>query len=376
MKRLKIAYVTGYDAGDVNNWSGTAYYIAQALAKHIGTVDYIGNLKTKKYIRHIFKKIYNRCIFGKSYYHDRSGEIGRYYAKQVTACLKNNEYDLIFSPGTIPIAYLETNVPVVFWTDATFAAMTNYYFMDLCKETVEDGNNMEKRALDNCMLAVYSSHWAAQSAIEEYGVQPSKIEVIPFGANIENIPNKHEIKTSLSQPLQLLFIGKDWARKGGKKAFQTLVALNDMGIESRLTIVGCVPSKNYQHDGLIVYPFLNKNNISDAKKLHEIFKKADFLLLPSRKECAGIVLCEANAFGIAVLTTNTGGIPTIVKDGVNGFLLSKEASGVDYAGKIKEVILDKAYYSKLRRSARERYDDVLNWDAAGEHLKDAISQRM
>lgn len=374
MKNLRIAYVTTYDASDINSWSGLAYYIAQTLDKYVGEVEYIGCLKIKKFIRHYVKKKIYRSIYGKNYYPERTEEMGRWYSRQIENKIKNKNYDLIFSPGVISIAYLNVDIPVAFWADATFSAMIDYYFTDMCKQTIADGNRMEKTALDKCMLAVYSSNWAADSALKDYHANPAKIKVIPFGANIKNIPLRNEIGKSLSKPLQLLYVAKDWERKGGDLVFQTLVTLHEMGIDSQLTVVGCVPPKIFKHFNLVVYPFLDKNDDSDSKKLNTLYRNAHFFILPSRKECFGVVVSEANAFGVPVLATQTGGLPTVVKNGVNGFLLPLEARGTDYAIKIKEVISNERFYLNLRRSSRRCYDEILNWDVAGKHLRDAIYQ--
>ena len=48
MKKLKIAYITTYDATDVNNWSGLGYYIAKTLEKHVGDIEYVGNLNYRQ----------------------------------------------------------------------------------------------------------------------------------------------------------------------------------------------------------------------------------------------------------------------------------------------------------------------------------------
>jgi len=49
MKQLKIAYIITYDAENVNNWSGLGYYISKIVEKYLGDVDYIVNLKTKRF---------------------------------------------------------------------------------------------------------------------------------------------------------------------------------------------------------------------------------------------------------------------------------------------------------------------------------------
>src|SRR3979409_1024116 len=101
--------------------------------------------------------------------------------------------------------------------------MANFYpggWSNLCSETVRNGNRMEQAALSNARIAIYSSRWAANSATTNSRVDPSKIRVIPFGANIQDEPDLAMIKAlarkrSADDTCRLLFVGVDWFRKGG-----------------------------------------------------------------------------------------------------------------------------------------------------------------
>ena len=104
--------------------------------------------------------------------------------------------DVVFSPGTIPIAYLRTEKPIVFWKDSTFAGMIDFYseFSNLCTEIIENKNKMEQLALSKCRLAIYSSKWVASTATQNYDVDPAKVKVVLFGANISCKRNFQDIK--------------------------------------------------------------------------------------------------------------------------------------------------------------------------------------
>lgn len=375
MGHIRVAYVTVNDPKDKNTWSGLEYHIAQTVNKYIGNVTYIGNLKKRIPFRHRVKKLYYK-INREKYFSERTKEAAAYYARQIEEKLKQSEFDLIFSPSTIPIAQLKTDVPIVVWLDATFAVMVNYYFKGLCAESIKIGNVLESNAFNRCKLLCFASRWAACSAIEDYHILGEKIQVIPFGANIDKIPEKQERNGRAMNPLQILFIAKDWFRKGGETAFQTFQALNNMGMTTNLVVVGCVPPKRLHHARMKVFPFLDKNIEREARQLESLYEQAHFLILPSKEECYGLVLCEANAYGVPVLASDTGGIPEIVKDGINGFLMSVNASGNDYAFKIAQLARDEKLYADLVTLSRRRFDEVLNWRAGGELLRDVLLKRI
>jgi glycosyltransferase involved in cell wall biosynthesis len=137
-------------------------------------------------------------------------------------------------------------------------------------------------------------------------------------------------------------------------------------------MVGCTPPAEIKHDKLTVIPFLNKNIPEQRRQLDELFLKSNFFILPTRADCSPIVLCEANAFGLPVLTTDICGIPTIISNGKNGYRLPLAAAGDDYANIIVENFSDSTHYKNLVRSSREEYDARLNWNKWADSLHQVI----
>jgi hypothetical protein len=93
------------------------------------------------------------------------------------------------------------------------------------------------------------------------------------------------------------------------------------------------------------------------------------MLLPTRADATPIVTCEASAFGLPTLATDTGGLQGSITRGVNGFLLPPEAHGDAYAAKIVSVIDNPAGYDDLVVSTRNEYENNLNWDAWGRSMR-------
>jgi glycosyltransferase involved in cell wall biosynthesis len=100
--------------------------------------------------------------------------------------------------------------------------------------------------------------------------------------------------------------------------------------------------------------------------------EADFLLVPSRQECYGIVFCEASAFGLPSITSDTGGIAGAVIDGINAFRLPCTARGNEYAQLIADLYTNDQCYNKLVRSSIEVFESRLNWDTWGMAVRDIL----
>lgn len=378
---MKIAYVTTYDATDVRQWSGTGYYIPQSLKNQSLLVEYIGSLR-ERYSR--LSKLKGRLygnFFHKTYLKDREPLILKDYARQVNERISNFDANIVFSPGTIPIAYLECNQPIAFWTDATFAGMIDFYpeFSNLCKESINDGNAMEKSALERCKLAIFSSEWAAKTALENYEVNPEKVKVVPFGANIECDKNIDDIKAILESrsrdKCKLLFLGVDWLRKGGDIALKVTKQLNQLGLSTELTVVGCQPVVDGSLPRYVkALGFISKSTKEGREQIDRLIAESHFLILPSTADCTPIVFCEVNSFGVPCISTNIGGIPTVIRDGLNGKLFSKDADIADYCKYISDIFSNYSQYHSLALSSFNEYQTRLNWSVAGKTVKRLLSE--
>jgi glycosyltransferase involved in cell wall biosynthesis len=107
-------------------------------------------------------------------------------------------------------------------------------------------------------------------------------------------------------------------------------------------------------------------------ELATAFASSDAFIFPSRTETLGLVLLEAMAAGCPVVAVNSGGIPDIVTDGVNGYLFEPaDADGAIVA--TQRLLAAKEDREKLRENARleaERW----GWGAATRQLRDYYQQ--
>jgi glycosyltransferase involved in cell wall biosynthesis len=196
----------------------------------------------------------------------------------------------------------------------------------------------------------------------------------PLGANLDKIPAATELEKKKNMVCQLLFLAVEWERKGGQIALDTFYMLKQKGMQVQLTIVGCTPPVPVYENDITIIPFINKNIKKEAMLLYNIFLQTDFLLLPTRAECAGLVFCEASAFGIPSITTDTGGVGTYVQNGINGFTLTLSSGAEVYADKIMDLYNNDDVYRQLCISSRKKYDAILNWDAWGVSFKLVVSK--
>jgi glycosyltransferase involved in cell wall biosynthesis len=381
-KRLQIVVLAANTLQDRkrSSWGATTEHIAQALQKHCGDVHFIDPVYSKgRFIGKVIHKL-SRIFLKKNYLYNHTFSLARRCSKVIAARLAGHSYDVIVAPsGGTEIAFLETGIPIVLIEDANFALLHDYYadYSNLLKRSAYQVDALEKAAIRRASLVLHPSEKAVQATIDRYGADEQKVRAVPFGANFENVPSLESVQAKKkSERCQLLFLGVDWERKGGDIAFQTLLKLEEMGIRAHLIICGCRPPAGLSHERMTVIPFLNKSDPAQRAQLERLFETSDFFFLPTRSECYGMVFCEASAYGLPVITTNTGGVSGAVTDGQNGFMLAPGAEASDYAEVIAKVYRDDQRYADLVRSSRVAFDERLNWDAWGKSLRKLLVEML
>ena len=136
--------------------------------------------------------------------------------------------------------------------------------------------------------------------------------------------------------------------------------LNDQGIACQLDIVGADPPKS-RPNWVRAHGFLPRKDPAARSELAALLLAADFLILPTRADCSPIVLSEAAAYGLPVVTTAVGGIPETI--GETGWAKAFPVDARDelFADWIAHVFRDRAHYERLAWLGRREHASRLNW---------------
>jgi glycosyltransferase involved in cell wall biosynthesis len=376
---MKVGFASRFSPLDKRSWSGTTYYSHEQIKKYYETeiFQFKWTWRVREWLT--MQKSMNRKFFKTQTAVEFLRSYSKYFSRQLEKELVKRPVDLLFvSASSQMIAYLETDIPIIYMTDATFQQLQGYYagFSNLPAYNIRQGMELDKKAFQRASHSMLASEWNRSSAINDYGIEPGKISVHPCGANLDNIPSADSISPTASKTLRLLFLGVEWERKGGEIVLDSFRILQKHGLKVQLNIIGCVPPHDLSNDSNIkVIPFLDKNKDEDLRELDKIFRETDLLFLPTRAECAGVVFSEASAFAIPSITTDTGGVSTYVLNGVNGFALPFTAQADQYAQKIIEIYTDEMQLQELRKSSRTYYDEKLSWDNWGLAFK-RIAERL
>jgi glycosyltransferase involved in cell wall biosynthesis len=364
---MRIAYVYPLNAADPAVQSGRPAAILGAFRDGGAEIEPIFPLQARPPRLAAAKKLFYRLGF-RIHRTDRDPAYLARAAREVEERLRGIHCDLVFSPGSELVGSISRSRRVAFCADATFAGMHGYYhdFSRLSSEYIRMGYAQEKSALHRAQLAAYPSEWAARSAIERHGANPRRVAVIPFGANLgrHNSPEmvRGWIDRRPRKSLKLLFVGRDWERKGGHIVVDTACSLRRRGLDVTVDVVGCSPPARYRElDWIKPHGCLQAGDPAAMQRLSRLYAEAHLLFVPSRAEAFGLIYAEAHAHGLPVVATDTGGISGIVRDQETGRLLPVEAGAEDYASAILELCQEVGDYRQLCLRCYASFEKDHNW---------------
>jgi len=212
--------------------------------------------------------------------------------------------------------------------------------------------------------------------VEQYGLAPSMITVIPNGVDraVFHPAASPEAKGALRRELGLpetaflaVFMGGDWDRKGLADVIGAVAQLP----EARLVIVGrgnvaafeqvaadAKVSDRVQFVGLQAHP-------------ERYLAAGDVFVCPSRYETFSMSGLEAAACGLPMLVVRTNGLEDFVEHGVNGFFVEPNVESV--RAHLARVIADPKLRCAMSRAAvktAERFD----WDTIAGATRAVLEQ--
>jgi glycosyltransferase involved in cell wall biosynthesis len=200
------------------------------------------------------------------------------------------------------------------------------------------------------------------SLIDDYGVDPSRVTVVGGGLRYQQLPVPHE----LTREPVILFVGRDFERKGGHVLLRAFELVRRKVPEATLHLVGT--EERFTGPGVVSH-----GKVSDETELAELYAAARAFTLPSLYEPYGLVLIEAMSHGVPCVGTVVQSIPEILGDGRAGVLVRPD-DGEALAGALLDLIQDDEMAQRLGESGRRRVEDSLRWEHVGARIAPVLER--
>ncbi len=387
-KLRHLLLTTIEDASNPKSWSGIPFSLREALERKVERLTVFKPGPTSRNPIDVAKKLW----YG--------GKPPKYPLWMTAASLKKNARELEaeisrINPDAIlgilaqPLVYLKNpGKPVFFFADSAFQS-----FKDKYKGTIGENIRNAEYARDEADVArridgvCLGSKWACEDAVRVFsnefpGVDfASRLHVTPLGANWRPELSREAVLARAAErgwdEIRLLYLGVDWVRKGGPLAVEVACGLRDAGYKVRLDVVGCRPELPADAmDVVTVHGALYRTDPAQAEVLQELFLRSHFLVVPTMAECYGIVFAEAHAFALPPVSRAVDALPTIIVDGETGLLQDASAPASVYIERILKLRDDPAAYLRMATKARDRYENLLNWDKCAEEIVRLMEEKL
>lgn len=368
---MKVAVIAFENLNDIKLWASIPYYVIKNLKQQGHDVQLIHQISNGKIpLIATLKRIwYNKILNRKKgiYRYERLDSILKSYSNIINKELDDYQPDLVLSFFSYQTAFITSKYPIVLWTDATFKLLNTYYpsYRDFCKESAAQSDRVEKIVFHQASMILTSSSWAKKSMMDDYEINPDKIHIVPFGANLEIVEGERALYDKSLEKINILFVGFDTERKGLKKATEILEILNRTDSRYQLTVIGPETKPELcKKENVVFLGKLNKDIPEQANLLTKAYQEAHLFMILPDMEAYGIVFCEAASYGIPLISHDVGGISEIIKDGENGYSFQMNEKTEKIAQRITSIFQEKDTYIKLRETTLLDYKNRLNWKVA------------
>ncbi|MDB9315983.1 glycosyltransferase family 1 protein [Spirulina sp. CS-785/01] len=227
-------------------------------------------------------------------------------------------------------------------------------------ELLKAGHNQAQLNLctSTAMVKELSSH-----GIERVDLWQRGVDTEMFQPHLVSAKMRDRLSQGHPDAPLLLYVG----RVSPEKEIERIKPILEAIPGARLAIVGDGPHRATLKQHFQDTP-TNFVGYLQGMELASAFASADAFVFPSQTETLGLVVLEAMAAGCPVVAANSGGIPDIVTDGVNGYLFEPNtANGAIEA--TRRLLAAQEERETLRANARKEAERW-GWAAATQQLQD------
>jgi glycosyltransferase involved in cell wall biosynthesis len=287
--------------------------------------------------------------------------------------IKKNYYDIIIVTS---YAYFTEMVALL-----TLKFKKIPYYLEIDGGIIRNDENYFKSKFKSFLISnakgYFSPSKSSDDYLEYYGAKKEKIYRYPFSSlkdedvlqDVINREEKYKIrkKLKLVKTKMVLSVGQFIHRKG----FDVLLhACSKLEEDVGIYIIGGHPTEEYlELKNKLGLTNVHFSGFKTKAELSEYFKAADLFVLPTREDIWGLVINEAMAYGLPVVTTDkcVAGLE-LVEDNVNGYIVPVGDSET-LAEKINSIINDSETQNNMSLNNLSKIKNYKIENMAKQHIE-------
>jgi L-malate glycosyltransferase len=190
-----------------------------------------------------------------------------------------------------------------------------------------------------------------------YGVPKPPVNLVAQTAFLKSFP---------SNGLKIAMFSRLEESKGQRRLIEALALLKQQGLVFKLYLFGHFMGGD-GYEGALKALIAEKDLTGDVywcgfqKNPGQLMPCFDLIVLPSDQETFGLVLIEAMAAGVAIMGSNTGGVPEIIEDSVNGYTFPPNDIKI-FSEKMKSLLTNTTLREAFVKAGLKKYEKLFRHD--------------
>lgn len=344
-------------------WSGTNWGLLNALNRRVSVVDVdLGAIKApflERALRKLGKP--SPADLGLGAIYRQQAELGTRKwdgpILQFAEILDNRPMAPTFIYQDLSadyVHYMSRHLPEIF-------SVSN--FQMVAPKYIDERRRLQNHYYRNHCQGIFTmGHWLKDDLVNRTGIDPKIVHVAGGGINLDArlIDDTHKKRN------KVLFVGRDFVRKGGPLTLEAFRLLRARIPDAQLYVAG--PAQDpLLGESLTGYHFLGE---CDAPTLSRLFNLCDVFCMPSIFEAYGLVFIEALCYGLPCIGRNRYEMPYFIEDGKTGLLLRND-SAQELCDCMAQILENEVFYETVK-SRRAQYLKEYSWDAVAERILSII----
>lgn len=377
---MRLGFACHWDPEPRGTWSGTPWRLRHALTQRADVVDVgVSFVAPARMALKLAHARYRHGTLSSTWKHSRVTDALR--RRRIAAAADDADCDAVLEIQDLAVL----DRPFFVYQDLSYDALLHHFdveaaagqFPGLTPRLVAARRDRQRHVYEQAAGVIAMSDWLARSLVRLSGLPAEKVVAIPPGANATSQAPPPAERAAASgdrgrdRPPALLFLGKDFQRKGGDLAVAAVAKLRaDYDPELTLTVAGPVawPLPGPPPDGVRFAGRVAPDAVTALIDQH------DLLVLPSRFEAFGIAFVEALARGVPCIARDAFAMPEIVHPGRGGALLAADEERPDVLARTVVDVLEDAELRRRCAQDSARVRDFYTWDRAAEAFVAAIER--
>lgn len=244
----------------------------------------------------------------------------------------------------------------------------------------------ESKLLRRSEKIIAVSEYTKRELLKHYKVKRRKIQVVHNGVNTQKFrppKDKSEIKKQMGFKKKdriVLYVGRLYSRKGLYTLIKAIPRVTRKHKDVNFVIAG--EGLHNEREKLAHFAAklgVKENTIFTGyfpdEKLPKLYQASDIFLFPTLYENLPFAVLEALSTGLPVVTTRVGGIPEVITNGKNGFLV-ETSNPEELADRTSSLLEDPRKASKMGRKGRKVVEEKFDWRHIVEEVVEIYSEAL